>query len=505
MKNCALFLLLLLTTGRVAGQDRNIYSGEWQINEPFNCTAKAAYAFYNDFQTGKKILDRGFSIIYTDELNRLNITVTGSFADNARDGKWQIDFDFHDYPYGDDALLNGFLHITQRFNKGIPHGEWMSAERLGITGTGPSPRPSLLTEQNVSLTFNQGIVTGKVIYNGSYKDIKESRTIADDSLGYMHGHWINKYQNHTVVSTYYHGLPVRIVQVDHATGDSTVKMQASEKELHDWQTAYPIYTTNPYLCSLMYEIFHNRYDNLDSTIIDLFNNNFVASLHIPGEANLDIEKSFKIVFLYQERSDIDHQMKVADYYLEHADTLNASAWYQRVADEHPDNGIGYYNVGKLAEAANDPYNALLNYSGALLRNYPQAENAINSYGIKMSKKGESHISKEIFKLLTMLKPQNGTAWDNLGWAYLETDSIPQALHAFEQAEILSPNADSFTGKLICLYLAGDKKPARQYFQTAKTLYPFIFPANKLLTGLLSKGYQYTNKQQRLIEECMERL
>ncbi|HLO91293.1 MAG TPA: hypothetical protein VK172_09025 [Lentimicrobium sp.] len=499
MKHCALFLLLLLTAFRVAGQNRELYSGEWKIDEPFNCTGRASYAYYKNFSSDKKILDRGFSIIYSDKLNRLKITVTGSFADNARDGKWQMDFDFNDYPYGDDGLLSGFVHINQGFSKGIPHGEWVSAERLAITGTGPSPRPSSLTEENLSLTFNQGIVTGKVIYTASQDDINQLWSIAADSLGYMHGHWVNDYDDFAVVSTYSHGLPVRIVQVDHASGDSTVKLYASDYQMRDWKTAFPIFTTNPYLCSLMYETFTNRYDRMDSIINQMFCNDVVTALHIPGEVRWDKEKNFKIVFLYQERSGAEDQIKVGDYYLKHSDTTSATEWYQRAADEHPDNGNAYFKIAQLAEAGGDTYNVLLNYSKASLTNHPEADKAIVSYGIKLMKEGANDASKETFRLLTLLKPQNANAWDGLGWTFLETDSIPQALVAFEQAENLSPCADSFTGKLLCLFLSGNKKQARQYYATAKTLYPFIYPAKNLITGLIIQGNFYTDKQLRLIE------
>lgn len=505
MKYWSVLFLILLSGSRVTGQDLKIFDGKWNITDPFYCTGHAVYTYYTDFSTGKKVYDRAFSLTYADELSRLKIQVTGSFLNNVRDGRWEMSFDFTDYPYGDDGLLNGYMHITQNISNGIPHGDWIASNRVAITGTGPTPRESSFDEESVTISFNRGIITGNVVCNSSSDGVSKSRMIRTDSLGCLHGKWSNDYSGITEVSEYNHGFPVRIVNYDQSTGDSTVKIYTTHNQLQTWEKACPLMISDPYLFNLIYESFNVRFKDFDDILEGMFFNEVVTSLGIPGEVKWDRERNFNMVFLYQERSGAGNLCRVGDYYLSHADTVMASAWYSRAAAENPDNGTGYYKLGLIAENKDDIYSALLNYSKASLTNYPEANSAIMRYGSTLLKKGNYSAAKESFRLLTMLNPQHGAAWGNLGWIYIEEDSIPQAISAFEYAESIGPTADIFAGRLVCTYLTGEKKQLRQLYETGRNMYSTLYPAENLYTGLLRKDYIYTEKQRLLIGEVMKKL
>lgn len=654
--------------------------GEWNIGNPFNCTAKTSFQYYQDYHSLETIVDGPFFLSYDNNAKSLTIDVSGLYAKNSKDGEWKISVVFKDFVLGSEPL-NGTIIINTAYLNGIPHGDWNSSVvltrylpgRTGITGS------YLHTEETLSLTFNRGVITGNVVNSVDADGNKTVRRIATDNLGFLHGQWSNK-ANGSIVETsvYNHGYPVRIVTTDTKTGDSTIKVNNSSR-LAVWEKAFPLMLADSILYKLKYESFSVRYDQFDQTIEDMFYNQIVTALGLPGEERWNRERNFKVTYLYEENSTANDLCAIGDYYLAKADTFNALEQYKDCMTRYPSEGIGYYKIGRVAEQLGSADDAILFYSKAVSLNYNLAafytgrfqyklgndslalidlnralgsglgpaelaechfytgvcyfntgdcenacthmdkvislttnqvllrdvcyiigrckydqhdynsarqnlnyaiqrgtaylaeayfyeglcdlyfsfynnaltdfgnaltagylephrvyylmgvassrmpdylrasgffrksielaeyDNALYDYGVLLSQMGKTDSAISMFQRLTIAAPHFASGWNNLGWVYLDTDNFQAASDAFDRAIQLGESADSFTGKLVCLFLTKHKKLARAHYETGRGKYDFLYPPEKMLNGLLRHDYFYSAKQKQCIEECAKKL
>lgn len=225
---------------------------------------KATYVYYE--KEGKRVKHGKFSYTWIDNeggviLEKrfkaiLKKTISGTYKDGLKDGKWTYNIQYVDYPLDhtypqvsyDETFSTGNIVATTSYKDGYPHGNWSFVENYKVRYAEPvgyySWKWGKFTPsrtKTIKATFNDGVMTGP--FNYSHPSEKESAKFTFDNEGFIVGTGtfeLNGSKAKLILNS--DRIKVKEEQID-SYGDKRVRMDYTSK-LADPEFEYMLDTNN---------------------------------------------------------------------------------------------------------------------------------------------------------------------------------------------------------------------------------------------------------------------
>lgn len=218
MKHILLFFFFTLSVGYIAGQPLQKYQGKLQNG--FTDAGEVTYSYKVDEKTREHIRQGTFryAVKAKDDAHRFNHSITGSYANNLKDGLWSIKINQKDYRLQDPArYTTGTITMEGMYALGLPNGAWRY-ESLLKSRTGEKKQDKWTWGKHdslqtviVELNFTSGLITGPFYAkNDRAYEVRGSF----DTQGFFDGEWTWRYPDSTIVVTWDHGIEVKMLVTD---------------------------------------------------------------------------------------------------------------------------------------------------------------------------------------------------------------------------------------------------------------------------------------------------
>ena len=156
---------------------------------------KATYQYYEDQVTGDFVKHGTFK--YVKQKDGYTETATGTFNKGLRNGVWTYKIIGTDYPNSMGSYTTRTMNATLTYKEGMPNGVWKLTNFSKVRSKMLAPHNTfrwsdyeIITDDNVSMTFKNGVAVGTVTYKNKGKLV----TYTLNELGYATGtHNINRY------------------------------------------------------------------------------------------------------------------------------------------------------------------------------------------------------------------------------------------------------------------------------------------------------------------------
>lgn len=232
-------------------QDLKTYSGPMQ--ESIWGEGKATYTYYD--KNGESIKHGKFNYEWTDNETetvrdknftyKLSKKISGSYKNGRKDGSWTFVINFTDYKLDYASSFQGVprsnIHSTGSITKtvnykdGKPHGSWKYRQNFKSRYINPVSTytwnwsnydsPSSIS---VDAEFQDGIITGSLIYNDTYNN--ESARLSFDNDGYLEGQQVVKSSGTESIMEIENRIYVKDTK-RHSDGKTEVIKDLTNKEL----------------------------------------------------------------------------------------------------------------------------------------------------------------------------------------------------------------------------------------------------------------------------------
>lgn len=164
------------------------------ITEDFQ-EGKATYQYYEDQTTGNFVKHGTFK--YVKQQGSYAETATGTFNKGMRNGVWTYKISGTDYPNSMGSYTTRTMNATLTYKNGMPDGLWKLTDFSKARSKMLAPHNTFrwsdyetITDDNVSMTFKNGVAVGTVTHKNKGKVI----TYTLNELGYATGtHNLNRY------------------------------------------------------------------------------------------------------------------------------------------------------------------------------------------------------------------------------------------------------------------------------------------------------------------------
>ena len=223
LKKLFLFIALILLTGNVFGQQqrKERYSGEMRngLMEPGEVT----YYYYED--GNKRIIDGiyRYRLRWRNEnRQRVNQTISGSMAENAKSGSWSYSITVQDYFEDEEGFFYSYdIQLGAAYKEGIPHGKWSLNKNVKRRKKSDERMKGWKEYQDentyeIRLVFDQGKLIDTVYFSDEANNITIKGGL--DSNGYYHGKWERQEGNTLIQEEYHHGIITQRVKKDAKSG-----------------------------------------------------------------------------------------------------------------------------------------------------------------------------------------------------------------------------------------------------------------------------------------------
>lgn len=158
-----------------------------KVTEDFQ-GGKITYSYYEDGSNGNHVKHGAFKFIKKDK--GYDALTTGTFKNGMRDGVWTYKINSTDYPNSMGSFTTRTMTATLTYKDGMPNGLWKLSDfakarnkMLGLNNTYRWSDYETIANDNVTMTFKNGSVTGTV----NYKTNGKSKTYTLNEFGYAIG------------------------------------------------------------------------------------------------------------------------------------------------------------------------------------------------------------------------------------------------------------------------------------------------------------------------------